>query len=79
MLFRSIEDAALTEMVRKQVAGAFEEDKAMIEAQQRVIDLDPSAPVVNVVGDAGGVHARRIVERLLAEECSTGTPGRNVA
>ena len=74
-----IEDPALTEMVRKQVAGAFEEDKAMIEAQQRVIDLDPSAPVVNVVGDAGGVHARRIVERLLAEERSSGTPGRNVA
>jgi phenylpropionate dioxygenase-like ring-hydroxylating dioxygenase large terminal subunit len=63
-----VEDAQLTAMVRKQVAGAFDEDKAMIEAQQRIIDLDPAAPTLNVVGDAGGVHARKIVERLLAEE-----------
>jgi vanillate O-demethylase monooxygenase subunit len=63
-----VEDAALTELVRKQVAGAFAEDKVMIEAQQRIIDLDPLAPTINVVGDAGGVHAKRIVERLLNDE-----------
>ena len=63
-----LDNAAFTDMARKQTAGAFEEDKVIIEAQQRIISLDPSAPTVSVAGDAGGVHARRIVERLLKEE-----------
>ena len=61
-----LDNEALTKMALTQTAGAFEEDKAIIEAQQRIIDLDPSAPIVNVVGDAGGVQARRLVERMAA-------------
>jgi phenylpropionate dioxygenase-like ring-hydroxylating dioxygenase large terminal subunit len=74
-----VEDTQLTEMVRKQVAGAFDEDKAIIEAQQRIVDLDPSAPTINVVGDAGGVHARKIVDRMLAEEKRGQTTFSNLA
>jgi hypothetical protein len=40
----------------------------MLEAEQRVIDLNPAAPQIDLVGDAGGLQARRMVERLLAEE-----------
>jgi vanillate O-demethylase monooxygenase subunit len=61
-----IHDEALTQLALKQTAGAFEEDKVIIEAQQRIIDLDPSAPIVNVIGDAGGVAAGRLVDGMLA-------------
>ena len=40
----------------------------MLEAEQRIIDLDRSATQIDLVGDTGGLQARRIVERLLADE-----------
>ncbi|HEV8014166.1 MAG TPA: aromatic ring-hydroxylating dioxygenase subunit alpha [Stellaceae bacterium] len=64
----AIDDKAVTEMVLKSTAVAFDEDKFMLEAEQRIIDLSPSAPQIDLVGDAGGLQARRMVERLLAEE-----------
>jgi phenylpropionate dioxygenase-like ring-hydroxylating dioxygenase large terminal subunit len=64
----AIDDRAVTEMVLKSTAVAFDEDKFMLEAEQRIIDLDPAAPQIDLVGDAGGLQARRMVERLLAEE-----------
>jgi vanillate O-demethylase monooxygenase subunit len=47
---------------------AFNEDKEMIDAQQKIIDLDPAAPIFNLDGDEGGVAARRLMARLLAEQ-----------
>jgi phenylpropionate dioxygenase-like ring-hydroxylating dioxygenase large terminal subunit len=64
----AIGDAAFTEGVRKSTGVAFDEDKDMLEAEQRIIDLNPSAPQIDLVGDAGGLQARRMVERLLAVE-----------
>jgi vanillate O-demethylase monooxygenase subunit len=49
-------------------AAAFDEDKDMLEAQQRNIELDPAAPTVDIRGDVGGLQARKMVDRLLAEE-----------
>ena len=47
---------------------AFDEDRVMIEAQQRIIDRNPAAPTVTVLGDLGGVQARRrVAQRLLTE------------
>jgi phenylpropionate dioxygenase-like ring-hydroxylating dioxygenase large terminal subunit len=64
----AIDDAGVTEMVLKSTSVAFDEDKLMLEAEQRIIDLNPAAPQIDLIGDAGGLQARRIVERLLAEE-----------
>jgi vanillate O-demethylase monooxygenase subunit len=64
----AIDDAKVTEMVLKSTGVAFDEDKFMLEAEQRIIDLDPAAPQIDLIGDAGGLQARRIVERLFAEE-----------
>jgi phenylpropionate dioxygenase-like ring-hydroxylating dioxygenase large terminal subunit len=61
-------DAELTALGKRATSAAFHEDTAMLEKQQRVIDLDPSATQIDVIGDAGGLQARRIMERLLAEE-----------
>jgi vanillate O-demethylase monooxygenase subunit len=62
------EDRALGETLLKSTRVAFDEDRFMLEAEQKIIDLNPAAPQIDLVGDAGGLQARRIVERLLAEE-----------
>ena len=64
----AIDDPKATELGRRATSAAFHEDKTMLEAEQRIIDLDPSAPQIDLVGDTGGLQARRIVERLLADE-----------
>jgi phenylpropionate dioxygenase-like ring-hydroxylating dioxygenase large terminal subunit len=63
-----VDDPKQTELGLKATSAAFLEDKLMLEAEQAVIDADPSAPQIDLVGDTGGLQARRIVERLLAEE-----------
>jgi vanillate O-demethylase monooxygenase subunit len=62
------DDAKLSELLRKGTFEAFGEDKLVLEAQQKIIDLDPAAPQIDIDADAGGLQARRIVDRLLAEE-----------
>ncbi len=63
-----VDDPQATELGLRATSAAFHEDKRMLEAEQRIIDLNPSAPQIDLVGDTGGLQARRIVERLLAEE-----------
>jgi vanillate O-demethylase monooxygenase subunit len=70
-----IENAEFTRFVLDITTRAFMEDSDMLEAQQRIVDLDPSKPTVSVVGDAGAVAAIRMVERLIAAE-KDGTPVR---
>jgi hypothetical protein len=43
----------------------------MLEAQQRSIDADPASSQIDVIGDAGSLQARRIMERLLTEDRMT--------
>lgn len=47
---------------------AFNEDKRMIEAQQRVIDGDPDRPLMPTVHDRGVTLYNRLKARLIAEE-----------
>jgi phenylpropionate dioxygenase-like ring-hydroxylating dioxygenase large terminal subunit len=63
-----IDDVKQTELGLRATSTAFHEDKHMLEAEQRVIDLDSSGSQIDIVGDTGGLQARRIVERLLTEE-----------
>ena len=68
--FRQDEPAA-TEQFFAQVAEAFLEDKAVVEAQQaRLGELGEDA-LVDIVTDAARLHMRRVMERLLAEERQT--------
>ena len=46
------------------------EDIAVFEAQQKAINLDPSAPMREIGYDAGPVLARQIIDRLLEEEAT---------
>jgi len=62
------DDEAVTEYMSKATFAAFNEDKAMIDAQQKIISLNPDAPLNNLAGDEGGVQARRLIDRMLAAE-----------
>jgi vanillate monooxygenase len=64
----SHDDAKLSALLYDGTVTAFGEDKDVLEAQQATIDLDPSAPEIDIDGDAGALEARRIVERMLAEQ-----------
>ena len=49
-------------------AKAFAEDKAMIEAQQRVIDITPEPVIMPTAHDRGVTLFNRLVERLSKQE-----------
>lgn len=61
-------DEGLRDLLMGIAAQAFAEDKTMIEAQQRVIDRDPSHPVMPTTGDRGVILFNRLVERLARAE-----------
>jgi phenylpropionate dioxygenase-like ring-hydroxylating dioxygenase large terminal subunit len=64
-------DKKVDELYRSMIELAFNEDKAIVEAQQRLISQDPDdAYFVNFPFDRAGQSARRIVRRLMTEEGS---------
>ena len=40
----------------------------MLEAQQRMLDLKPDAPTIDINVDAAPLAARRMLDRLIAAE-----------
>ncbi len=62
------DDAKLSALLLDGTVTAFGEDKDVLEAQQAIITLDPAAPEIDLDGDAGGLQARRIVQRMAAAE-----------
>jgi vanillate O-demethylase monooxygenase subunit len=63
-----LRDQSLTNQLREANARIFEEDRAVVEAQQQAIAAAPGEPIHNLNIDAGSVWARRIIDRLVAEE-----------
>ncbi len=53
---------------------AFEEDRIMIEGQQKIIDMSPDARMLNTSLDQGPNLMRSIVDRLLRAEGSKLEP-----
>jgi vanillate O-demethylase monooxygenase subunit len=64
----NVDDAALTETIRSGQAEIFGEDVGILEAQQRNLAEQPSRHLMRLNIDMGGFEARRILERLVAEE-----------
>jgi vanillate O-demethylase monooxygenase subunit len=64
-------DEAQLDMLMELAARAFAEDKAMIEAQQRVIDLTPEPKIMPTAHDKGVTMFNRLVERLSRSERET--------
>jgi vanillate O-demethylase monooxygenase subunit len=61
-------DAALTASIREAQGKVFLEDVAMLEAQQRNLQARPERKLLSLNTDVGGLQARRIIERLVAQE-----------
>ncbi len=62
------QDPALTDAIREGQGKIFAEDQQMLELQQRNHSLHPSRKLLSLNTDAGGVQARRILDRLIAAE-----------
>ena len=60
------DDRGLTFRIRDGQAAVFAEDTEILESQQENILRRPDRQLLNLKIDAGGVHARRIIERELA-------------
>jgi hypothetical protein len=52
----------------------FNEDFPVLEAQQRMIDLKPGAPRVDIKVDAAPLAARRMLEAMIAREGFVSPP-----
>lgn len=62
------DDAALTDTIRKGQGAIFAEDQEILERQQQNITRNPSRRLMMLNIDAGGVQARRMIDRLIAAE-----------
>ena len=64
-----LDNTELDDMIKDQIYKTFMEDVEVIEAQQVLIDTDDRGEAeVSIRADGGSVAARRIVERLVAQE-----------
>ena len=61
-------DSSATEAIFQEIHRTFMEDWEVLETQQRWNELTAGRPTVNIHSDAGPIHARRIIDRMLAEE-----------
>ncbi len=67
-----LRDSNIALSTRNSLEEGFMEDKALIEAQQVAIDLDPDMPLMAIIADAPLVHFRRVFgQRLAAEQGHT--------
>ncbi len=73
------DDAALTAQIREGQGRIFAEDLEMLERQQQNLLNWPQRPLLKLNIDTGGVQARRIIDRLIAEERAGAEPAASVA
>ena len=63
-----LRDQSLTTQLREANANIFLEDLVVVEAQQRVLNERPEAPLRNLNIDAGSMRARKIIDDMIASE-----------
>jgi vanillate O-demethylase monooxygenase subunit len=70
-----VQDRALTHAIRDGQGKIFSEDLEMLERQQSNLSLDPERKLLMLNIDAGGVQARRVIDRLIqAEKAAQPSP-----
>jgi vanillate O-demethylase monooxygenase subunit len=74
-----LHEQRLTHELREGVAGIFREDELILEAQQRAIDARPEHRFYNLAIDAGGMWARRLIDRQIAAEAPSQPAARVIA
>ena len=63
-----VKNGKLSDMLLEQIRLAFHEDVAVFEAQQRNLEVIKNPPQLDINADSGVIQARRILDRLHAEE-----------
>ncbi len=69
------DDEALTASIREGQGQIFSEDLEILERQQQNLDRFPDRHLLKLDIDAGGVQARRIIERTIKREQPSATSG----
>lgn len=64
----NIGNAQVTEFMRNEISRTFDEDSAILELQQSTMDLFSHPASVDILADAGGLQARRLLRSLIEEE-----------
>jgi vanillate O-demethylase monooxygenase subunit len=64
------QDQDLTASIREGQGNIFAEDREMLERQQQNLLAQPDRQLLMLNIDAGGVHSRRVIDRLIAQERS---------
>jgi vanillate O-demethylase monooxygenase subunit len=64
----NLEDQRITTLIREGVAGVFGEDEVVLAAQQQGVDDHPDKQFYNLNIDGGAMWARRLIDKMLAEE-----------
>ncbi len=64
----SLTDQAITQRIKAGVRNVFREDELILEAQQKAIDAHPGRDFYNLNIDAGGVWARKLIDRMIEAE-----------
>jgi phenylpropionate dioxygenase-like ring-hydroxylating dioxygenase large terminal subunit len=62
------DDPSATEQLWQELATAFKQDVTIVAAQQATLDHYKSVSYIDIKADGARVHARRVLERRLAEE-----------
>jgi vanillate O-demethylase monooxygenase subunit len=70
-----LDDAATGDYLTEALNITFNEDKVLIDEQQRNVDARPQQRMLDNNADAGVVMARRIIERLLREHEARSSAG----
>jgi phenylpropionate dioxygenase-like ring-hydroxylating dioxygenase large terminal subunit len=63
-----LRDQTLTMQLKQANARIFEEDRAVLEAQQQAIDARPGQALKNLNIDAGSLWSRRLIDGMVARE-----------
>ncbi len=67
-----LDNEKMTQQIFDDVLVAFEEDRRMIEGQQKVLNLVPERPMIPIAADAGLNQARWLLDRMARAEAASG-------
>ncbi|MGQ9427352.1 aromatic ring-hydroxylating dioxygenase subunit alpha [Gilvimarinus sp. F26214L] len=68
----SVDDPLLTETMRVSQGKIFAEDMEVLQEQQNSLSRNPERRLAALNIDAGGIYARRVIERMIAQENGNG-------
>jgi len=69
-----LDDKALDEIIREGIVRTFDQDKAILEAQQRELGPDPDSVSfpVSIRVDAGPIQGRKLLQAAIARDAASG-------